>query len=424
VKSLRSEIAGRAFTIIAAAGLCLALGCAGQKSADSAAVNTGLAHLSEADPELSPWVEPVPPELTPAQAELYRLAEESALKLQAVFDQLNAAHGPEGAEAPEAALAVAPGEPREHIGPDLPDPLPGGLARAERDGPDAAAAQDEAPALATSIEETPVVPDAAAAPASQRPLAERIQEHATILIDLLRQQAANGPALAAMISLAGLEAIRPGALGQIITPEGEQQVTLAQSRAIAALGDFIAAAAAVGEHPDREAEYLALLAEKLLAGRPMRIGTVALCTRVRGFGQYTPLPSMRFVHGQHHPVIIYTEVGRFAHRPATSHEAGQVLGSQASDFGTLWSVELSQEVQIYHDGDGLLVWSRPEQSIVETSRNRRQDFFLINEMILPRTLSIGRYCMKVIVRDKTSGDVDEAILAFEVVADAGLARGE
>jgi hypothetical protein len=56
---------------------------------------------------------------------------------------------------------------------------------------------------------------------------------------------------------------------------------------------------------------------------------------------------------------------------------------------------------------------------VDTSRNKRRDFYLINRIELPSTLSIGRYQLKVIMRDLVSGAEAEAIIPIEIVAEAG-----
>ena len=86
-------------------------------------------------------------------------------------------------------------------------------------------------------------------------------------------------------------------------------------------------------------------------------------------------------------------------------------------------MNLSQALQLYHDADGTLAWSRPEEEVIETSRNKRRDFYLVNDITFPPTLTIGAYRLKVIMRDKVSGQVEERVIPFEVVADAALAAG-
>lgn len=414
------RIAGiSALSLALAAGACFVPGCGGgAKSVDP--VNTGLAKLAEGDPDPAPFSPPETLALTPEQAELYRLAEESALNLQAVFDQLNRASTPPAAEqtvmdSPALALAelgeegaaVSAADEAEALAHNQPDPAPVSLAEAE--------APPEGPLL------SPKPPE--------KPLPERIRETTIVLVDLLRQQSTTDAApLRAYFSLAALEVLWPGALLNIITPDGGGGGLPAdQQAAVEAFRNLATGVAALPQQPGPVMDGLFDLAEELSALRPMRVHNATLCSRVAGFGQYTPVPSMRFLHGRGNPVIIYTEVASFAHRPATSSEAARMKTSTANpdaEAVEFWAVELSQEVQIFHDVDGLLVWSRPEQTVLDVSRNRRRDFFLVNEIVLPRTLSVGRYQMKITMRDKTSGHLDEAILSFEVVADPALARGE
>ena len=139
-----------------------------------------------------------------------------------------------------------------------------------------------------------------------------------------------------------------------------------------------------------------------------------------GFGQFVPLPGNKFQAGKPVRAIVYTEVTRFGHRPLGESTA-RPAGSSASDR---WAVELSQGLQLYHDADGVLAWSRPMETVIETSRNKRRDFFLVHEITLPPTLTIGAYKLKIVLKDRVNGHEDQAIIPFEVVADPALASGE
>jgi hypothetical protein len=85
-------------------------------------------------------------------------------------------------------------------------------------------------------------------------------------------------------------------------------------------------------------------------------------------------------------------------------------------------VELTRELSLYHDADGLLAWRRPAVDITDSSLNRRRDFFFSEVIELPRTLSVGAYRLKVSVTDRVTGAVAESILAIDVVADPRLTR--
>lgn len=411
----------------------MCIGCGGSRHAADNGINTGLALLAAGDPDPVPAPAAGSADLTPAQSELARLAEESARNLQALFEQLNQG-APAVPDAPRVSLAEslppgsAPVVSAEAEQPVHDEPLFAGVDRyGTSPVPSPMGSYPDLPTVAAvaDADAEPELPPAEIPPA-RRPLAERIQEHSIVLVDLLRQQAASGSMpMRSYLALASLEVLRPGALQKIITPRATSEtsgLSPEQWRAVEAFRDFVLGAGSLIEQPGMEADRLAELAEELIASRPMRMRHTTLCSRVSGFGQYVPLRSTRFLQGHNHPMIIYTEVHPFAYRPATSAEAARAAHAVGEVTGELLAVELSQEVHVYHEADGLLVWSRPEQGVLEVSRNRRRDFFLINEIVLPRSLSVGRYNMKVIMRDKTSGAVDEAILTFEVVADPALAR--
>lgn len=144
-----------------------------------------------------------------------------------------------------------------------------------------------------------------------------------------------------------------------------------------------------------------------------RVETATLCSKVEGFGRYQTLDSSTLLAGRAHRAIVYVEVSDFAHR-ATSNDRAEPG----------WNVELTQELSLYHDADQLLAWRRPEQTISDFSRNKRRDFFVVQIVELPATLSIGAYNLKVTMRDREAGAVAEAIIPIRVVADPALTRGQ
>lgn len=189
----------------------------------------------------------------------------------------------------------------------------------------------------------------------------------------------------------------------------DQSVLLApeDSTAIRALSDLLRNA---GQSQASLPNALLDAAEQVARRMPMRIGDVALCRRVDGYGLYEPLAGTNLLAGRAHRMIVYTEVEGFGHRERRS----------ADEAPGRWAVEVSEELNLYH-ADGTLAWRMPEQTLVEISRKRRRDFYLVQEITLPRTLTVGRYDLKVIVRDKATGAVDERLVPLRVVADPGLA---
>lgn len=154
------------------------------------------------------------------------------------------------------------------------------------------------------------------------------------------------------------------------------------------------------------------------AGPSVTITKAALCTRVEGFGRFEAFPSSTFVAGQPIRAIVYTQLADFAARPARDNDPVQ----RTIPIGEQVSVDLAQELSLFTDADGLLAWHDPGRGVVETNRTKRTDFYLVQMIELPATLSIGRYNLKVTVTDRTTGAQAERVLPIEVVADARLVR--
>jgi hypothetical protein len=360
--------------VLLAASMAVGTTGCGPKRAAAPLVNTGLESLGDG-------ASPIPAR-TPSynQAQLEKLAAES-LDLQKVLTQMPQ---PEPARRdtepapPQPAVAAAPPPPVEPVVVNPP-------------------------------------------PAPPKPLATRIDETSMMLVDLLTQQAATESSPRAYLALAGLEFLRPGSLPGMITPTSTDSATISpeEMRAVAKLRDYLAA---IGKPDDTRplAERIAAHLDVLTATCPLSIRTVQLCTDVAGFGQYTPLGVDRFIHGRAIRAVVYVEVDHFAHREVNeSDRTAAKLGGR--DLEDRWAVELSQELKLYHAADDVLVWSRPAQAVVETSRNKRRDFYLVHTVSLPSTLSLGSYTLKVIIRDRVSGEEKDVNIPFEIVADATLA---
>lgn len=169
-----------------------------------------------------------------------------------------------------------------------------------------------------------------------------------------------------------------------------------------ATGDIGALSVAVSELAQRMGEW-----------ETLEITQAELCSRVDGFGQYTPLPGAKLLAGRVNPAIVYIVVDHFTHRAATSPEG--VPG---------YLVEMTQELSLYHDADGLLAWRQPSQTIHDFSRLRRRDFFVVQRIDLPQTLSVGSYRLKITMRDKATGAIAERTVPIEMVADASMVRAQ
>ncbi len=72
---------------------------------------------------------------------------------------------------------------------------------------------------------------------------------------------------------------------------------------------------------------------------------------------------------------------------------------------------------MYSDRDGIPVWREHWQAGVDVSKNDREDFFIVQIVTLPDRLSVGRYHLKIHIRDEKSGAEAERSMEFEMVAD-------
>jgi len=167
-------------------------------------------------------------------------------------------------------------------------------------------------------------------------------------------------------------------------------------------GDIGALSAAVAELAVRMGEW-----------ETLDLSNAVMCSRVEGYGQFTPMPSTKMLAGRSNPAIVYVEVEHMTHR-----------ASSGPDGEPGFLVELTQELSLYHDSDGLLAWRQPEQQVRDFSRQRRRDFFVVQRIDLPSTLSVGAYRLKITMRDKATGAIAELSLPIEFVADAALVRAE
>jgi hypothetical protein len=132
----------------------------------------------------------------------------------------------------------------------------------------------------------------------------------------------------------------------------------------------------------------------------------SLCYHVGGFGDYEPFHRYSFLAHEKQQVILYLEVDDFS--------------SELNERGD-WVTELGQQLVIYSDRDGIPVWTDDWQPVVDRSKKRRRDFFTVQVITLPEALSVGRYHLKVRLRDEKSGAEAETSIPFEMVADAKLA---
>lgn len=143
------------------------------------------------------------------------------------------------------------------------------------------------------------------------------------------------------------------------------------------------------------------LADRLRSQADLNIPTLSLCKSVEGFGMYEPMEPARFAAGSTHEAILYCEVENFACVSLADKQR--------------WETKLSQEATLYTES-GMPVWVDKSGEILDLSRNRRHDFFLVKRIKLPSTLSIGRYLLKVTVEDQQAKRLAEQTVPVEIDA--------
>ncbi|MDX2146500.1 MAG: hypothetical protein SFZ23_03170 [Planctomycetota bacterium] len=148
------------------------------------------------------------------------------------------------------------------------------------------------------------------------------------------------------------------------------------------------------------------------------ITAAALCTRVTGYGRYQPMRPAVFQSGQPARAILYTEVENLGHREVRDADPDAMPGDR-------WAVDVTQELELRLSNDPTLQWRQSEQRVIETGRNKRRDFFLVQELNLPSTLSAGTYELKITLRDIAKGGDDriaEIVLPLAISGDAKSAK--
>jgi hypothetical protein len=150
----------------------------------------------------------------------------------------------------------------------------------------------------------------------------------------------------------------------------------------------------------RRTRVLMEMVERLRNQAELTLPTLALCSKVSGFGVYEPMTT-HFRAGTDHPVIVYCEVENFLSK----------LNERQ-----MWETKLSLEVVLY-TLDGVAIWTDGRNPVPpDVSRNRRHDFFVIKHMTLPRTLGLGRFVLKVTVVDENARRLAEKNIEITMTA--------
>lgn len=149
--------------------------------------------------------------------------------------------------------------------------------------------------------------------------------------------------------------------------------------------------------------------DEVFGAQPLAIETLQLCRRVDSYGVYKPFASTKFLAGKKNRVLVYVELENFKHEPL---EDGR------------YEVRLEQSVELYDATGETTVWRQGPVQLVDVSRNKRRDFFIVYPIDLPARLPAGGYRLKVRIADKHTGSLCEQTLhEIQIVADQALVGG-
>ena len=137
------------------------------------------------------------------------------------------------------------------------------------------------------------------------------------------------------------------------------------------------------------------------------LSETSLVTRVGGFGDVddwtlrNEQDDYNFIAHTGQEIILYMELEGFDSR---------------LDQKGRWETSTSQQLIIYSDRDGIPVWREPWQTATDHAGTRRHDYFTAQKLDIPTNLSVGKYQLKVRVRDEYSQAESEATIPFVMTA--------
>jgi hypothetical protein len=147
------------------------------------------------------------------------------------------------------------------------------------------------------------------------------------------------------------------------------------------------------------------LDETLRQVQPLKIPNAALCWSVQSFGNYDALPQpWKFPAGQPNMVVLYCELTGFR--------------SEANKDRPGWYRTLLGERLAILSTDGTELWQYDEPAIEDPCRRPRRDFFVTKKLRIPANLPVGRYVLKITIRDRLANRVAETNLPFEITTHA------
>jgi len=183
----------------------------------------------------------------------------------------------------------------------------------------------------------------------------------------------------------------------------KQRGLLARQVAVeAALSDLLRGNAA---GPSAAFAAVEALADALRSDAELELPTLALCTKVTTFGVYDELPDALLRPYQANRAIVYCEIRN--------------LATQKDNAGLHHSA-LATRLELFTE-DGRSLWNHVQERIEDTSRRRRQDFFIAQLVTFPADLGPGTYVLKATVTDLLADKTNETSRRITVGGEAAMA---
>jgi len=130
---------------------------------------------------------------------------------------------------------------------------------------------------------------------------------------------------------------------------------------------------------------------------PLEIRSLAFCSEIRSFGNYTKVPDYVFTPRQ--LVLLYCELDSFTSEPAADREMQRSVIKQRLELLT-------------PRGDS--VWTREFDDAEDLCRGRRRDFYFYSKFTIPDRLLPGEYILKVTMTDILGAKTAEDTLTIRV----------
>jgi hypothetical protein len=140
------------------------------------------------------------------------------------------------------------------------------------------------------------------------------------------------------------------------------------------------------------------MSDRLHAAADLNIPTVALCSSVRGFGDFDAMPTDSLPAGQPIRAVVYCQVSNFASQ----------LTSQ------MWTTKLTERLNLYSESNGKSVWNQSAKPITDQCKQRRHDFYCVEMIELPSNLAPGQYVLTATLEDQIANKLTQATLPISI----------